>query len=90
MTFAWWTGEALLQECSISWNELNGLLVADNAHMSLKGGRISRNGGYGVYVKDGVAEIEGNTFERNGQGAWSASESAVVDLLAVARTNTRV
>ncbi|BDA43086.1 hypothetical protein COCOBI_04-0970 [Coccomyxa sp. Obi] len=83
-------GEALLQECSVSLNELNGLLVADNAHMILKGGRISRNGGYGVYVKDGTADIEGNTFERNGQGAWFAGESAAVDLLAVAQTNTRV
>ncbi|CAL8468917.1 g8458 [Coccomyxa elongata] len=81
-------GEVLLQECSISGNELNGLLVADNAHMILKGGRISRNGWHGVYVKDGIADFEGNIFERNGQGAWSAGESAVIDLLAVARTNT--
>ena len=80
----------MLQECSISGNELNGLLVADNAHMILKGSRINRNGGYGMYVKDGVADVEGNTFERNGQGAWYGGESAVVDLLAVARLNTRV
>ncbi len=79
-----------MQDCSISGNELNGLLVADNAHMTLKGGLISRNGRHGVYVKDGMADIEGNIFERNGQGAWSASESAVIDLVAVARTNACV
>lgn len=83
-------GEALLQDCSLSGNELNGLLVADNAHTVLKGGSVSRNGGYGVYVKDGMADVEGNTFERNGQGPWYASENGVLDLLAVARTNTRV
>ncbi len=82
-------GDAVVEECSISGNELNGLLLADNAHLVLRQARISRNGGYGVYVKDGRADIDGNTFERNGRGPWFASDSADVDLFALSKSNAQ-
>jgi hypothetical protein len=83
-------GDATVSGCSISGNELNGLLLADNAHLVLRGGRVSRNEGYGVYVKDGRADVEGNTFERNGRGPWFASENADVDLVALSKSNTQL
>jgi len=77
----------VIEECTFSSNGLNGVLLAENAHLMLKGSRISNNGGFGVFVKDGIADIDGNIFSENSRGPWSASANADIDLDALSETN---
>ena len=59
-------GNAALQDCTISGNQDDGIVIRGSSCISLEGNIISRNGGVGVFVVDSAqAEINNNQITDN-------------------------
>ena len=65
------TGECgcTLSGCTIAGNKLAGVLVRDGAAPSVLDCDVSRNGGWGIDLRDCGGEYRGNRVAGNGRGA---------------------
>lgn len=70
-------GRVLLEQCSISSNKADGVLVRQGARPILKECTIILNKGYGMQLQDCTAVLKDNLMQANGRGSIAIDEETV-------------
>ena len=69
-------GRALVEDCTVTGNGGNGILIRDGTTAVIRGSRVKGNAGYGVLASDCDATLEANSIMGNRKGAVRVENGA--------------